>query len=83
MTGPIKKYSAGSIHVAIWENESKEGRVYQTVSLERSYKNKDDEWKNTNSLRVNDIPKAVAALQKVYDELVVKEVRREVHVEAL
>ena len=83
MTGPIKKYSAGSIHVAIWENESKEGRVYQTVSLERSYKNKDDEWKNTNSLRVNDIPKAVAALQKVYDELVVKEVRREVHVQAL
>ncbi len=72
MSSPIKKFSAGGIQVAIWENEGKEGRVFHSVSFDRRYKDK-EEWKSTNSLKTNDIPKAIIALQKSYEYLVLKE----------
>lgn len=73
MTGPIKKFSAGGVQVAIWENKSKEGRQFSTVSIDRRYKDTDDEWKSTNSLKMNDLPKAILALQKAYEYLALKE----------
>ena len=72
MGAPIKKYVVGGIQAAIWENSSSEGRSYHTVSLDRRYKNKNDEWKSTNSFRASDIPKAIMALQKAYEELMLK-----------
>ncbi|MFH1586538.1 MAG: hypothetical protein ABID38_01625 [Candidatus Diapherotrites archaeon] len=72
MSSPVKKFSAGGIQVAIWENEGKEGRSFHSVSFDRRYKDK-DEWKSTNSLKTNDIPKAIIALQKSYEYLVLKE----------
>jgi hypothetical protein len=70
---PVKKFSTGQIQVAVWENTSKEGRVFHTISMQRSYKSKEeDEWKNSHSLRVNDLPKAVMALQKAYEFLALK-----------
>ena len=67
---PEKKYRAGAVAATIWANEViRDGKqvTYRTVSLERSYKDKDDEWKSTNSLRVTDIPKAVLVLQKAFE----------------
>jgi len=73
-TMPVKSFRSGSIQVAIWENESPgpdgQPRSYQTVSFERRYKDKDGTWKNTNSLRINDLPKAAMILQKAYEYLV-------------
>ncbi len=73
MSAPIKKFSVGGLQIAIWENESKEGKTYNTVSISRNYKDKNDEWKSSNSLRVNDLPKAVTALNKAYEFLALKE----------
>jgi len=73
MSSPIKKFSAGGIQVAIWENEGKDGRTFNSVSFDRRYKDDKDEWKSTNSLKTNDIPKAIIALQKSYEYLVLKE----------
>tara|TARA_Y100000310_G_C20698335_1_gene827318 strand:+ start:1241 stop:1567 length:327 start_codon:yes stop_codon:yes gene_type:complete len=73
MSAPIKKFSSGGIEVAIWENESGKGNKFNTVSLQRSYKDKDDEWKSTGSLRTGDIPKAILTLQKAYEYLSLKE----------
>ena len=76
MTSPIKKFSAGAVHVAVWENEtqSAEGSSsYNTISITRRYKAKDGEWKNSSSLRLNDVPKAVLALQEAYKYLALKE----------
>lgn len=74
---PEKKFRASPITATIWTNEvkSKEGelRLFRTISLERSYKDKDDNWKSTTSLRVNDLPKAVLVLNKAYEYISIKE----------
>lgn len=65
---PLKKFRAGAIVATIWSNTAKEGDgEYKTVSFERSYKDKDGLWKTTNSLRVNDLPRASLVLQKAYE----------------
>ena len=72
---PVKKIAAHGITVSVWENEGKNDSKFYTAQLQRSYKDKEtDEWKNTETLRLNDIPAAVAALEKVYNDMVVKEV---------
>ena len=72
--GPLKSFRSGAVQVGIWENEnlSNDGQIqaYKTVSFERRYKDKNGEWKGTNSLRVNDLPKATLLLQKAYEYLV-------------
>ena len=73
MSSPVKKFSLGGVQVAIWENESKEGTRFSTVTLSRAYKDKKDEWKNTGSLRTSDLPKAALGLQKAYEHLTLKE----------
>ena len=36
-------------------------------------KDKNDEWQHTNSLRVNDLPKAALVLNKAYEYLVLRD----------
>ena len=69
---PIKKFKAGSIQVAIWENEKKEGGKYNTVSLDKRYKDK-EEWKSSSSFHMNDLPKAIIALERAYEYLAFKD----------
>ncbi|MGV8150576.1 MAG: hypothetical protein ACP5NV_02505 [Candidatus Woesearchaeota archaeon] len=69
---PEKKFRAGAIAATVWANDVvRDGKkiTYRTVSFERSYKDKDDTWKQTNSLRTTDIPKAVLVLSKAYEYL--------------
>lgn len=70
---PVKKFKAGGIQVAVWENETKEGGKYNTVSIDRRYKDKEDNWKSSGSFRMNDLPKAIVALQKAFEFLALKE----------
>jgi hypothetical protein len=42
------------------------------VILEVRYKDKGGNWQGTNSLSINDIPKAILALQKSYEYLTEK-----------
>ena len=74
---PEKKFRAGAISATVWQNkgQDKNGETteYRTISLERNYKDKEGNWKSTNSLRINDLPKASLILQKAYEFLVLKE----------
>ncbi len=74
---PEKKYRAGAVSVTVWKNSGTsaagEAFEYQTVSIERGYKDKTGAWQSTNSLRVNDLPRASIALQKAYEYIVLKE----------
>lgn len=72
---PVKSLRSGALSVAIWENENLgpdgQPRTYHTVSFERRYKDpKSGEWKSSNQLRVNDLPKAALILGKAYEYLV-------------
>ncbi len=42
------------------------------VAFERNYKDRDGNWKSTNSMRVNDIPKLRLVAQEAYEHLVRK-----------
>ena len=73
---PDKKFKAGAVAATIWANELKDRQgksfaVY-TVSFERSYLDKDGNWKSTNSLRVNDIPKLRLVAGEAYEYLIRK-----------
>ena len=74
---PEKKISTGAISATIWKNigTAKTGAPaeYRTITLQRRYADKDGTWKSTNSLRVNDLPKAALVLQKAYEYLVLKD----------
>ncbi len=68
---PEKKFRVGAICATIWKNNAvtKDGKEssFRTVSIERSYKDKNDEWQNTNSMRAMDLPKLVLVLNKAYE----------------
>ena len=75
---PEIKFSAGPIQATVWKNagHSKTGDdvEYRTITLQRRYKDKDGEWKSTNSMRLNDLPKASLVLQKAYEYLVLRQI---------
>jgi hypothetical protein len=67
---PEKKFRAGTIAATVWKNQSeKDGKTfeYRTVSFERSYQDDKGAWNTTNSLRLNDLPKASLVLMKAYE----------------
>ena len=69
---PEKKFRAGAISATVWLNKAENGD-YRTISIERNYKDKSDKWQSSNTLRVNDLPKANVVLQKAYEFLVFNE----------
>ena len=74
---PEKKFSTGVISATIWKNSgtSKKGEPveFRTISLQRRYTDKDGNWQSTNSLRINDLPKATLVVNKAYEYIVLKE----------
>ncbi|MBW2992419.1 hypothetical protein KY345_04345 [Candidatus Woesearchaeota archaeon] len=76
---PEMKFRAGAISATVWQNkgQNKEGQPteYRTISLERGYKDKNGEWKSTNSFRINDLPRASLVLNEAYRYIVLKEMQ--------
>ena len=77
MAQPEKRFRCGACEVSIFDNivTTKDGIKVNTkkVSFHKRYKNADGEWKSTQSLDVNDIPKAGLALYEAYKYLVLGE----------
>jgi len=71
---PEKRFAAGPVVAAVWLNRKKEElETFKTISLTRNYKDKDDNWKSTNTFRINDLPKAILVLNKAFEYLTIKE----------
>jgi hypothetical protein len=73
---PIKKYSAGSISCALWENEAQvNGRSVGILraTVERRYKDKDGSWKSSGSFSRNEIPLVVFCLVRAFAAMVGEE----------
>ena len=74
---PEKHIRFGGVRVTIWKDtrKSPNGASFEsrTITVDRAYKSAEGEWRNTSSLRENDIPKAIAALCKTYDYIMGKE----------
>ena len=72
MPQPEITFRHGLCSASIWEQDfEKDGEklTVRTVSFQRSYLDKDGNWQRTNSLKVNDIPKAVICLNRCYEFL--------------
>ena len=78
---PEKKFSTGGLNATVWQNQgkNKEGLdiSYRTVTFQRRYKDKNGEWQSTNTLRINDLPKASLILEKAYEYLVMKDMQED------
>ncbi|MBI2143626.1 hypothetical protein HYU17_00550 [Candidatus Woesearchaeota archaeon] len=70
---PEKKFRVGGISATVWKGVSDKGTVYYNVQLGRSYKDKDNIWKTTSSLKENDVPKAMVLLQKAYEYVIAQQ----------
>ncbi|MCP4608771.1 MAG: hypothetical protein GY845_08660 [Planctomycetes bacterium] len=75
MTGqkPVAKFQAGQVSAAIWENEiSVNGRQLTVLkaTVQRRYKDKDGDWKSSNSMSRNEIPLAIYTLQKCFEYMI-------------
>lgn len=68
---PEKKFSCGGITATIWKNQVKGARgdaiYYYSVSLDRRYKDKEGNWKSTNSYRIMDLPKVNMLMTKAFE----------------
>ena len=51
---PVNKYRSGQVVLTIWENE-RDGKLFRSYQLEKSYKDKDDNWQTTSSYGKNDL----------------------------
>ena len=72
MAQPEITFRHGLCSASIFEQDFERGEekfTVRTVSFQRSYLDKEGNWQTTNSLKVNDIPKAILVLQKSYEFL--------------
>ena len=73
-TQPLKKFRAGSIACALWENEVRMngGKTTQMLkaSVERRYKDKDGAWKSSGSFSRNEIPLVIYCLEKAFGTMI-------------
>ncbi len=71
---PTKKFSAGTISCALWENEilTADGRKVPMLkaTVERRYEDKDGQWKSSNSFGRNEIPLVIYCLNKAFEAIV-------------
>ena len=65
---PAKSVRCGTVYVAVWKDD-KGDFISTSITVSKSYKDKNGDWKNTSSFRVNEIPDLICALQKVYTDI--------------
>ena len=67
--GPDKTLRAGGISATIWSNArvvDGDVKVFKSVSISRSYKDKNGQWQDTNSFGVNDLGKLRLVIDEAY-----------------
>ena len=72
MSKPEKTFKIGAVRASIFRNIiEKNGRSIPLpkVVIEVRYKDKTGQWNGTHSLSINDLPKAILALQKAFEYL--------------
>jgi hypothetical protein len=72
MSKPETVFKIGAVRASIFQNIiEKNGQSIKLpkVVIEVRYKDKSGQWQSTNSLSINDLPKAILALQKAFEYL--------------
>lgn len=62
---PVQKFRIGNVTASVWENEgTRDGSVFHTVTLQRSFRNGDGEYQNSDSLNSGDLLNAAKVLER-------------------
>ena len=72
MAKPETVFEVGAVRASVFRNViQKNGQSIPLpkVVVEVRYKDKTGQWNGTNSLSINDLPKAILALQKAFEYL--------------
>lgn len=65
---PFLTIRDGGLKNVVWENKTEKGTMYNIVRV-RSYKDKNDEWKETDQLSYKDLPKAALLDIRTYEAI--------------
>jgi hypothetical protein len=63
---PIAEFRYGLCRTSVWQNQNQDGQTRYSVSLQRSYRDKDGNWQTTQSLNRDDLPLMIQALTDAY-----------------
>ena len=72
-TQPVKKFRAGQVSCALWENEATvkgEKVVMLKATLDRRFKDAAGNWKSSGSFSRNEIPLVIYCLQKAFETMI-------------
>jgi len=72
MTQPENVFKIGAVRASVFRNtivKAGQSILLPKVVIEVRYKDKAGKWQGTNSLSINDLPKAILALQKAFEYL--------------
>ena len=70
---PVAKFRAGQVSCAVWENEIQvDGttKVMLKATVNRRYKDRNGEWRSSDSFSRNEIPLAIYVLEKALDAII-------------
>ena len=70
-TKPVHNIRAGSVKASIWENKTDKGSFF-SVSIQRSYKDADGQWQNSDSYPLNDLQKLALVAQKSFEWILIE-----------
>jgi len=72
MSKPETVFKVGAVRASVFRNtieRNGQAILLPKVVIEVRYKDKTGQWNGTNSLSLNDLPKAILALQKAFEYL--------------
>jgi len=75
MNKPEKRIQVGPCSASIFANEveTAQGKIVQKhVVLQRVYKDKEGKFQHSSSFGMNDVPKAILALQQAYEHVLLE-----------
>ena len=76
MVQPEKVFKIGAVRASVFRNiimNAGQSIPLPKVVVEVRYKDKAGNWQGTNSLSINELPKAILALQKAFEYLMEKD----------
>ena len=73
---PLARFRAGAMSCALWENEINVNGTTKTMlkaSVSRRYKDRDGNWKSSQSFSRNEIPLAIYCLEQAFAKIIEEE----------
>lgn len=52
---PVKVFRSGSIQASVWENKTQESKTFLSITLNKSWTDKDGKWKNSTNFNKQDL----------------------------